>query len=459
MKLSRRQVQRSSRALPRLQFADQKLTSFSGLVLIQALFHRLHLRVRLERCFRHLPGEWAYSRAEIVMLLVLHVLLGYRPLRDVRYYEDDPMVCRLLGLRKLPGVSTLSRALSSLGLKAVDALQGLVRDLVLQRLASLRLRRVTLDFDGTVLGTSRWAEGTAIGYNPRRKGQRSYHPLLCMVAQTGQVLDLLHRPGNTHDSRGASAFIRACVGSVRSVLPRAQIEVRMDCAFFSHEIITQLHALKVDFTISVHFRGISSLKEKVERRRRWHRINAKQAYFDFWWKPRRRRWPRRFRVLVVRTRVRKPSCEPIQLDLFHPFVEGYECRALVTNKRLSARWLLAFHHGRGSQENLLGELKSQGQLDYVPTRTWAGNRTFLLATLLAHNLNRELQMTLRDPERTTTGKRTQLWAFQTLETLRRKLIQRAGRLTRPQGRLTLTLSANPAVQQELQSTLAALQPT
>jgi hypothetical protein len=33
--------------------------------------------------------------------------------------------------------------------------------------------------------------------------------------------------------------------------------------------------------------------------------------------------------------------------------------------------------------------------------------------------------------------------------LRRKLIQRAGRLTRPQGRLTLTMSANPTVRSDL----------
>jgi hypothetical protein len=43
----------------------------------------------------------------------------------------------------------------------------------------------------------------------------------------------------------------------------------------------------------------------------------------------------------------------------------------------------------------------------------------------------------------------QLWAFERLDTLRRKLIQRAGRLTSPQGKLTLTLSANTAVRNEL----------
>jgi hypothetical protein len=41
-----------------------------------------------------------------------------------------------------------------------------------------------------------------------------------------------------------------------------------------------------------------------------------------------------------------------------------------------------------------------------------------------------------------------LWHFEQLGTLRRKLIQRAGRLTKPQGVLTLTMSANPAIKSE-----------
>jgi hypothetical protein len=71
--------------------------------------------------------------------------------------------------------------------------------------------RITLDFDGSVLSTQRRAEGTAVGFNQKKKGARSYYPLFCTVAQTGQVLDVLHRPGNVHDSQGARAFILACI--------------------------------------------------------------------------------------------------------------------------------------------------------------------------------------------------------------------------------------------------------
>ncbi len=94
-------------------------------------------------------------------------------------------------------------------------------------------------------------------------------------------------------------------------------------------------------------------------------------------------------------------------------------------------------------------------MGYVAVRRLHGNQTYLLAALLAHSLNRELQMVTRPPERRTTGTRPALWAFQTLATIRRTLVQRAGRLTRPNGRLTLTMSANEEVQHELLTLLAA----
>jgi hypothetical protein len=148
---------------------------------------------------------------------------------------------------------------------------------------------------------------------------------------------------------------------------------------------------------------------------------------------------------------------PVQLDLFVPFIYGYECKVVMTNKTVRAREVVRFHNGRGAQEAVFAELKSQGQLDYVPTQTLAGNQIFMLSAVLAHNLNRELQMMARSQTRTTTTQRPPLWEFEQLETLRRQLVQRAGRFTQPQGRPTLTMSANPAVQDELLDYKAALE--
>jgi hypothetical protein len=161
-----------------------------------------------------------------VLLLIVHLLLGYLELRHLRYYEDDPLVLHLLGLKQLPDVAILSRQLASMDQRSVDQLQSLQQALVLDCLRLLALRRITLDFDGPVIGTGRFAEGTAVGFNRKKKGQRSYYPLSCTLAQTGQVLAVLHRSGNVHDSNGAQAFILHCIEQVKQALPHTRIEVR-----------------------------------------------------------------------------------------------------------------------------------------------------------------------------------------------------------------------------------------
>jgi hypothetical protein len=240
MKLSRSQVRRKVFALPSLRFEDQSLTSFSGLLLFQLLFSRLQLKQQLRRCFRHLESSRAYDLPTIVLGLILHLLLGFRQLRDSLYYRDDPMVQRVLGLNRLPDVATISRILADSDAEGVACLRDLNRHLILNRLVQSGVQRITLDFDGSVIGTGRRAEGTAVGFNRNKKGQRSYYPLFCTIAQTGQVFDVLHRPGNVHDSNGACTFIRACIDRVRQVLPKARIETRMDGAFFSETLVTLL---------------------------------------------------------------------------------------------------------------------------------------------------------------------------------------------------------------------------
>lgn len=447
MKLSRNQVQSKAHAIPELRFEDQKLTSFAGLFIFQLLFQRLDLKNRLRNCFRHLHSTRAYDHALAVFGLIVHLLIGFRQLRDARYYRDDPMVQRVLGLNRLPDVATVSRLLATTDASSVNALRQLIRQMVLQALTTLGIRRLTLDFDGSVIGTGRSAEGTAVGFNSKKKGQRSYYPLFCTIAQTGQVFDVFHRPGNVHDSNGAREFILACINTVREALPGVLIEVRMDGAFFSDALVTLLDDLGVEFTISVPFERFIELKGKIEGRRFWTRLNQDLGYFECKWKP--KSWSRRQRFLFVRTRSVVRDKGPIQLDLFVPQVYGYEFKVVVTNKTIRARDVIVFHNGRGAQEGVFAELKSQGQLDYVPTRTLSGNQIFLLSAVLAHNLNRDLQMTAHEPSRETTPQRSPLWRFERLATLRLKLINRAGRLNQPQGRLTLTMSTNPAVQDEL----------
>lgn len=446
MKVSADSIYSRIRSIPSVKFeCDSQMTSFGGLIIFQPLLERLNLWHRLAQCCAHLPNTSLYSQALCLRLLVVHLLLGFRRLRDLDFYRGDPMVLRLLGLKQMPSVPTVSRLLSNFDHHSAEQLRGCVRDLVLERIAQQGLRSLTLDFDGSVFSTKRHAEGTAVGFNKQKKGARSYYPLFCTVAQTGQVLDVLHRSGNVHDSNGAIEFITDCIQRVRARLQQVRLELRMDSAFFSDTLIRTLEALGVTYTISVPFERFVELKKTIEARRKWHTVSGRNdcAAFEQRWKP--KSWQRKARFIFIRTLERRQDKEPVQLDLFRPVESGYSYKVIITNKSHRIGRVTAFHEGRGNQENIFGDMKQDVQMAYIPCRKRCANEIWLLGAMLVHNLGRELQLAAEPESRPATMKSTARWVFESLHTLRRTIIQRAARLTRPQGKWTLTLPDIPAL--------------
>jgi hypothetical protein len=457
VKVSKKQVQSQVHSLPVLRFEEQRLTSFSGMILFQALIQRLDLRGKLRRSLGRARKGVAYGLHVLILQLVVHLLAGFRRLRERDHYVDDPLLPRIIGVQRLADTSTLTRRLAGAEQADVVAVRAAGRELVLRRLTAEKLARVTLDFDGSVLTTRGYTEGSAVGYNAKRRGARSYYPLFCTIAQTGQFLDFHHRPGNVHDSNGAKTFMLECVQAARTATPKAQLETRIDAAFFDETILDQLDQQRVDFSVSVPFERFPALKSIIEKTPswRWIPIDDQWSYVEIHWRP--KSWKSHYRMIALRQRVARQVKGPLQLDLFAPRDQTYDYRVIATNKAVSAEGVRRFHHGRGTQEGLIGEAKAHVQLDYVPTRRLAANQLFTAAALMAHNLGRELQMATKPRERATSPTRPALWAFETLRTLRHQLLLRAGRLTHPKGTLTLTMNANEAAQRDYETYLKALQ--
>jgi hypothetical protein len=455
VKSSKAEIHAKFHKIPRLKFCEErKLTSYSGLVVFQALFNAISLKARFRACFRHLSQTKVFGHAVVFMLLVVHLILGFRRLRSLDYYRDDPLVARVCGVRRLPDVTTVSRTLTSFDDESVGNLRSLNRKLVVERLRKSKLKTLTVDFDGSVQSTGGHAEGTAVGFNKKKKGARSYYPLFATVAQTSQFYDLHHRPGNVHDSNGAVDFIAQTLYGLAKELPSVRIESRVDSAFYDEGLFRVLDKLTRAFTCSLPFERFPKLKSIIEARCRWRRIDDELSYFESDWKP--DKWSHTYRVLVIRKRVRKQVKGPLQLDLFRPIAHDFEYKAIATKMAGEAKSVLLFHNGRGSQEKLFGEAKQHAALDVIATRRKLGNQVFTIAGMLAHNLGRELQMATRTSDRGDLAKRPARWEFESLGTIRQHLLHNAGVMTRPQGELTLTMNANDAVRVELTRYLDAL---
>lgn len=426
-----------------LKFENQKLTSYSGLTLFDDFITCLNLREKLQSCFKNEQKGGIYQAWRLFFLLVIHVLIGFKRIREINYYRNDPLVSNIAGLRTFPDPSTISRALSNCSDSAITSLRSLNRGEIIDGLSEAGLQRITIDCDGSVLSTKRHAEGTAIGFNKMHKGRRSYYPLFTTIAQSGQVFDFHHRPGNVHDSNGACGFLEENIRRLIDTLPDTRFEMRGDGAFFSKEMVTCLNSLDVDFTLSVPFLRLPELKSIVEDTQKWHRIDKTTSCRSISWAP--RSWEIQQRFVLVRRKVACQNKEVLQLDLFEPLSFEYEYKVIVTNKKCSSAEVIAFHEGRGNQEALFGEIKTFTGMAAIPFKHKNANQVYLLANIFAHNLMRRFQMKNVQPTKNYEKSRGACWTFKTLGTLRKTVLNRAGKITAPQNVRTLTIAGNEMI--------------
>jgi len=161
----------------------------------------------------------------------------------------------------LPDISTFSRILATADERCVQNIRRLCRELIAMRAAYLQpcthhagLRRLR-HF------TKRHAENSAVGYNKKHKGWRSYYPLFCNHRSDRTDFDLLHRPGNVHDSHDALAFIASCIDEVHWPYPALSSKCAWT-ALFSARHRRHAHQRSIQFTVSVHSNGSWNLNAK-----------------------------------------------------------------------------------------------------------------------------------------------------------------------------------------------------
>ena len=139
----------------------------------------------------------------------------------------------------------------------------------------------------------------------------------------------------------------------------------------------------------------------------------------------------------------------MQLKLFESADYNYDYKVIVTNKLESSKNVVLFHNDRGSQEAIFGDAKTDTALNVIPCRRLVANQVYTISAMMAHNLSRKIQVLAQPAAPRALAKRPAAWKFEKLDTIRHRIIQRAGRLNRPQGKLTLTMSANQAVRKDL----------
>ena len=187
--------------------------------LIDAIDQNLHL----------LKFHFPYHESDHVLTFAYNALCDGTCLQDLELRRTDEVFLDALGTRRLPDPTTAGdfcRRFSEASIRQLqDAVHG-VRQGVWIKQPEAFFTQAIIDMDGTLVETTgQCKQGMDIAYD----GTWGYHPLLLTLANTGEVLGLVNRPGNRPSHEGAAAEVdRALVvclgGGFRSVLLRGDTD-------------------------------------------------------------------------------------------------------------------------------------------------------------------------------------------------------------------------------------------
>lgn len=250
---SRAHVQGTAAAL-RLRHSARNLTDAGGLVVIRRLWDTLDLGSMIDRGAQAVGGFFRPSL--MVEVWVVLLLYGGRVLDDLPLL-DRRGVRRLFGWVRVPDPTSFGRWLRRAGGVLVPLLDELLWYVVRRRWAAAggAPRALTLILDSTVAVRYGLEQaGAERGYNPKKPGRPSHHPLLAFLQETGDCLGVRWRPGNAHTAAGAEAWLTDLVGRLRGA-GVADITVRLDKGFFSRSMVRTLEALDVRFLLKIPAHG------------------------------------------------------------------------------------------------------------------------------------------------------------------------------------------------------------
>lgn len=315
--------------------------------------------------------------AHCLTAFMMSVVVGARRFAHSEWLRADRVLHALLGMPRFPSDDTIRNFFLRFSQGHIELFW---RPLWRWLLGLLRCpaEGFSLDLDSTVFCREGQQEGALKGFNPRRQGHKSHHPLLAVLAEAPFVLHGWLRSGNTRASRGAVAFLQEAL----SLLPEGTSirTVRADSGFFDQALLDFLEERGLPYVMVAPL--TSRLKRQCAGVKQWTLIDEHLAAGELWLPPLGGAGQaRRFVIIRERLRETKPARGRQLLE-----VPGYTFRIWVTNRTDSALELWRDYNQRACVEQRIEELKQDLGVHGFCLHSFFATESAFLAILFGFNL-------------------------------------------------------------------------
>lgn len=357
-----------------VKFTAKNLTGNAGLVHLGKFADKLQLTSTLKKVISIERGHTAnYDIASVIIMLMMGAFAGIKHISHLVVLRNDSVIRKLFNWETFPNSRTFGRIFELFNHKHCNELHE-AEQITREKVWSKKwFGRVTLDLDSSVIYVNGSQEGSDKGFNPKKKGQKSYHPLLCFVGETRECLHSWFRTGSAYTGNGAPDFMRECF----SRLPKRvwKVFVRADSGFFNGELLDVLEENQSEYLIKVKMKNLARLLMKQD----WKKVKGKNGVESTEFFYQCHGWKKERQFVAIRKIV-----DNVGETLFP--IPQYEFFCYVTNLKLSPWKIHSLYGKRSTSENWIEWCKNHLASGTIRTQDFWANSAIFQTGILAYNL-------------------------------------------------------------------------
>jgi len=425
----------------KIETTTKNLTNHAGMIPVVKFLERLKFSKVFARTVEHKRGNQAdYHLVDAIAACVLGVIAGARSMDGIAAVWSDNVLRKLAGWQgSMMVATTLGRILKTVKFSHASQMitfnhmmRGRTWKLAKSNHSTLvPYNSMWIDVDSSVKIACGNQEGVEKGFNPHKKGAKSYHPQLAFCVKTKEILQGWLRCGSAYTSNGVVEFMKKLLAH----LPRnMRIIFRGDSGYFVGALFDLLDVHGCGYLVKVKLKGLVGLLEQQI----WEPIPGKRGWEQTRFSYACGTWSYERQFVAVRQL--KEDGEPKQPSLLLDTREfDYFC--YVTTEDLTP-WQAHKKYGeRATCETWIEEAKNQMALAHIKTNSFLANDALFQSTILAYNTVRWMALVSGDRQLIR-------WEPASLRTF---MLRVAGKLVSGGGQLTLKTSEPALYPQAWQS--------
>jgi hypothetical protein len=396
--------------------------AYGGIGAIVLLVKKLRLAAAIDGRLHLLKIHLPYHESDHVLNLAFNAVCDGSCLQDLELRRTDEVFLDAVGAQRIPDPTTAGdfcRRFTPADVHTLLDIFNEVRVTAWSGQPDAFFTQARIDLDGTMVDTrGECKQGVDIAYD----GTWGYHPLVVSLANTGEVLSVVNRPGNRSSHEGAATEVdralRVCfAGGFRTVLLRGDTDFTQTkhldrwaadprVRFIFGANATANLRVSADDLPAEAWQALrrppryqvktrerkrpENVKERIVVERQFQNLRlASEAVAEFEYRPTACRTG--YRLVVVRKNL---TVEKGARRLF----DDYRYFFYLTNDRTTPAAEIVFQaNDRCNQENLHAQLKHGVRALQAPVDTLVSNWAYMVMTALAWNLKAWLALQLPEP--------------------------------------------------------------